>query len=122
MDGGLTLADGTRALGDHKTWRGVVAGTLACGIAAPPMHYDFALGLAFGLLALFADAATSFVKRRLRLNPGAEVPGADQLPEALLPILVLSAPLGVSLLEAAVIAIVFLILDIAFTRLRHPGA
>jgi len=58
----------------------------------------------------------------LRLNPGAEVPGADQLPEALLPILVLSAPLGVSLLEAAVIAIVFLILDIAFTRLRHPGA
>jgi len=122
VDGGLTFADGTRALGDHKTWRGVAAGTLACGIAAPLLHYDFALGLAFGLLALFADAASSFVKRRLRLKPGAEVPGVDQLPEALLPILLLSAPLGVTLLEAAAIAAAFLILDIAFTRLRHPGA
>ena len=120
MDGGLTLADGTRALGDHKTWRGVVAGTLACGIAAPLMHYDVALGLAFGLLAVFADAATSFLKRRLHLKPGVELPVVDQLPEALLPILLLSVPLGVTLLEAAAIAGAFLLLDIGFTRFRHP--
>jgi hypothetical protein len=42
------------------------------------------------------------------------------LPEVLLPILLLSVPLGVTLLEAATIAGAFLLLDIAFTRFRHP--
>jgi hypothetical protein len=121
LDCGLRLADGSRALGDHKTWRGVVAGTLACAVAARLMGYDFTLGLVFGLLALFADAATSFMKRRLRLKPGAEVPIVDQLPETLAPIFVLSHPLGVTLLEATAISAAFLLLDLAVVRLRHRG-
>lgn len=120
LDGGAMLADGTRVLGDHKTWRGLIVGVLACGLVARLLQLPLLLGIAFGTLSLAADTASSFVKRRLRLQPGAEIPGVDQLPEALVPLLALSRPLGLGLIESAAIALVFLLLDLAALRLRHP--
>jgi CDP-2,3-bis-(O-geranylgeranyl)-sn-glycerol synthase len=121
LDGGVTLPDGTRLLGDHKTWRGLILGTLACGATAWLLQYPLLLGIAFGLLSLAADSASSFVKRRLRLRPGAEIPGLDQLPEALVPLVVLSGPLGLPLTDSVVIAVVFMLLDIAAVRVRNPA-
>jgi CDP-2,3-bis-(O-geranylgeranyl)-sn-glycerol synthase len=120
LDGGATFADGTRVLGDHKTWRGLVVGALACAVVARLLQHPLLLGIAFGTLSLAADAASSFIKRRLRLRPGAEIPGMDQLPEALVPLLVLSGPLGLGLIDSVAIALVFLLLDFAAMRLRHP--
>lgn len=120
LDGGGGLADGGRLLGDHKTWRGLAAGTLACALVARLLHHSLLLGAVFGVLSLASDAASSFVKRRLRLPPGTEVPGVDQLPEALIPLLVMSRPLGLRVIDAVAIAIVFLLLDVASVRLRHP--
>jgi CDP-2,3-bis-(O-geranylgeranyl)-sn-glycerol synthase len=119
LDLGATLRDGTRVLGDHKTWRGVTVGVLACAIAAHLLGLAFKVGLAFGALSMLADIAASFVKRRLRLAAGTEVPGLDQIPEALLPLWVLSAPLGIELPDCLMIAAAFLVLDIAFVRFRH---
>jgi len=121
LDGGATFADGSRILGDHKTWRGLIVGTLACGGVAWILRYPLFLGIAFGFLSLAADTASSFVKRRFRLPPGAEIPGMDQLPEALVPLVVLSRPLGLGLTESVVIALIFLLLDLAVMRLRHPA-
>jgi CDP-2,3-bis-(O-geranylgeranyl)-sn-glycerol synthase len=121
LDGGARLTDGTRILGDHKTWRGLTAGILTCALVARLLHQSLLLGAAFGALALAADAASSFLKRRLRLRPGTEIPGVDQLPEALIPLLVLSRPLGLRLTDALVAAFVFMILDLAASRLRHPA-
>jgi len=121
LDGGATLRDGSRLLGDHKTWRGLIVGTLACGVAANLLQYPLLLGMAFGLLSLAADTASSFIKRRLQLPPGAEIPGVDQLPEALVPLVVLARPLGLHLTDSVVIALVFLLLDLAAMRLRHPA-
>ena len=119
LDCGACLPDGTRLLGDHKTWRGVVAGELGCAVVGRLLGYSWALGIAFASLSLAADAASSLVKRRLHLAPGTEVPALDQLPEALLPLLVLAAPLEISVLGALVIAFLFLCLDVASTPLRH---
>ena len=95
---------------------------LACGVVARLLQLPLLLGVAFGSLWLAADTATSFIKRRLRLQPGAEIPVVDQLPEALVPLLVLSRPLGsLSLIESLTIALVFLLLDLAVMRLRHPS-
>lgn len=121
LDGGATLADGTRVLGDHKTWRGLVVGVLACAVVAWPLDIPLLLGVAFGALSLAADTATSFIKRRLRLQPGTEIPVVDQLPEALVPLLVLARPLGLGLIESITIALVFLLLDLATIRQRHPS-
>jgi CDP-archaeol synthase len=119
LDCGVRLADGTRLLGDHKTWRGVLAGELACAVIGRLLEHSWALGAAFATLSLAADAASSLVKRRLHLAPGAEMAGLDQLPEALLPLLVLATWLRISLLEALTIALAFLFLDLAATPLRR---
>jgi CDP-diglyceride synthetase len=119
IDAGMKLADGRRVLGDHKTWRGLIAGVLTCALAAALLGYSVGLGIAFAILALAADAASSFIKRRLRLEPGAELPGLDQIPEALAPLLALSAPLGITVGAAWILTGVFMLADLAVIPLRH---
>lgn len=121
IDGGMTLKDGGRLLGDHKTWRGLLAALLTCALAAALLGYSVGLGMAFAALALAGDAASSLLKRRLRLKPGAEYPGLDQIPEAIAPLLVLSARLGIGVRAAWILAGVFMLADLAATPLRrHP--
>lgn len=119
LDFGFVLPDGEPLLGSHKTWRGLAAGTLACAVVAPLVGLGFATGAAFGAAALLGDAVSSAVKRRLALRPGAEVLGLDQLPEALLPLVLLARPLDIGTLEVIVVAIVFTTLDVLATPLRH---
>jgi len=119
LDGGSTLPDGTRLLGDHKTWRGLIAAVVACGIVAQLLQLGFGLGAAFGALALLGDAASSFVKRRLRIPPGAEVLGLDQLAEAILPLIVLQRSLRLGLVDILIVAAAFTVLDVAATTVRH---
>jgi hypothetical protein len=119
LDGGARRRDGSRLLGDHKTWRGLVAGLLASALAAQLLGHGYLLGLAFGALSLAADIASSFAKRRLRAAPGYEFPLLDQLPEALLPLLILSRPLRLGMLECFGIAGVFTLLDLMAAHLRH---
>ena len=121
VDAGLTLRDGRRLVGDHKTWRGVVAAVLTCALAAALLGYSMALGTAFAILALAGDAASSLIKRRLRLEPGAECPGLDQIPEALTPLLTLSSLLGIGVGAVGTLTGVFLLADLAVMPLRrHP--
>jgi CDP-2,3-bis-(O-geranylgeranyl)-sn-glycerol synthase len=96
IDGGRTLR-GKRVLGDHKTWRGLLAGIvvgilvwelqrlayaagLGTGIAlvdygAHPVVPGFLMGLGTGV----GDAVKSFFKRRIDVAPGASWPVFDQL-------------------------------------------
>jgi CDP-2,3-bis-(O-geranylgeranyl)-sn-glycerol synthase len=119
LDFGLELADGKRLLGRHKTWRGLVAGVLACALAAPFLDLDVATGAGFGAAALLGDALSSAIKRRLALKPGAEVLGLDQLPEALLPLVLFSRALGIGAVEIAAVALLFTVLDLLVAPLRH---
>lgn len=121
IDAGMKLADGRRVLGDHKTWRGLVAAMLTCAAVGALLGYTVGLGVAFAVLALAGDAASSLIKRRLRLGPGAEFPGLDQIPEALTPLLALSAPLGISAGVAWLLTGAFMLADLAAMPLRrHP--
>ncbi|HVW67684.1 MAG TPA: CDP-archaeol synthase [Steroidobacteraceae bacterium] len=119
LDCGAKLPDGARLLGSHKTWRGLVAAAIVCTALGGVLGYPWTLGGEFALLALLADAVSSFVKRRLRLAPGTEVALLDQLPEALLPLLLLKSALGVSTGGALAIAVIFLCLDVMTTPLRQ---
>ncbi len=121
IDGGAVLPDGARLFGAHKTWRGALAALGVCTLIAALLGYTAGLGLAFAALAMAGDLLSSALKRRLRLAPGREVPGLDQLPEALLPLLTLAGPLGIGWVNATLISIVFALLDLAAIPLRHPG-
>ncbi len=119
IDGGATLPDGHRLFGDHKTWRGLFASLALCTLLAPLLGHGAPLGAAFAALAMSADLASSFLKRRLNLAPGREVPGVDQIPEALVPLLVLARPLGITPAMATLLTGVFVLLDLAALPLRH---
>ena len=96
LDGGRSLG-GRRIFGAHKTWRGVVAGTVV-GIAAlavqrlvydagwlrglAPIDYGdtpLVLGLLLGLGTGVGDAVKSFFKRRIAIAPGEPWVCFDQL-------------------------------------------
>jgi len=96
MDGGRCFR-GRRILGDHKTWRGLVAGIVvgtvayelqrlvhAAGIGASLALIDYAShpllpGFLMGLGTGIGDAVKSFFKRRIDIAPGASWPVFDQL-------------------------------------------
>lgn len=90
IDGGRTH-NGRRLLGDGKTWRGTVAGTLsgvavALALNALTPHVPGSIP-AFPAVAVVAlpagamggDIAASLIKRRLGRNRGTAMPGLDQL-------------------------------------------
>lgn len=119
LDGGLVLADGEALLGHHKTWRGLAAGTLAAALVGALLPAGALAGAGFGLLALLADSATSFAKRRLRLRPGAQAPLLDQLPESLLPLLAFRHSLALTAADIVGTAITFVALDALGTHLAR---
>ena len=119
LDFGLELPDGKPLFGRHKTWRGVAAGILACALAAPALKLEVATGAGFGAAALLGDALSSAVKRRLALEPGTEVLGLDQLPEALLPLMLFAEPLRIGAVEIATVVLAFVGLDVVAAPLRR---
>jgi CDP-archaeol synthase len=119
LDCGLVLRDGQRLLGSHKTWRGLLAGSLAAGLLAQLLGLGFTLGIGFGALSLLGDALSSSIKRRLRRSPGSDVPGLDQLPEALLPLLVFAPSLYLNWQSCLTVALIFMALGISLTQLRR---
>ncbi len=94
LDFGRTFQDGRRMLGDGKTFRGTIAGTV-CGIfiglglnlIAPSLglptfgtgwgQLPVLIGLSFG--AMLGDIVAAFFKRRLGLKRGAQLFVVDQL-------------------------------------------
>lgn len=96
IDCGLSFR-GKRILGDHKTWRGLLAGIVvgtsayelqrllhAAGFATELALLDYAEnpvlpGFLMGLGTGIGDAVKSFFKRRADIPPGASWPVLDQL-------------------------------------------
>jgi CDP-diglyceride synthetase len=107
LDGGFVLADGRRALGRSKTLRGFVAALLATGFAAWLMDMPWSLGVAFATAAMVGDLTSSFIKRRLGIESSGRAMGLDQIPEALLPLLVCYRALGLDPLTVAVTVVLF---------------
>ena len=69
-------------------------------------------GLLFGLLGLGGDLLSSFIKRRMGLESSARAVGLDQIPEALLPMLLAMWWLPVSLWVVLVVVVVFTLSNI----------
>lgn len=122
LDCGLVLRDGRRLLGSHKTWRGLVAGVSVCALTAPVLGLPWTMGAAFGAVSLLGDALSSAVKRRLGFAPGSEVPGLDQLPEAVLPLSAFAAMLRLGAIEIAATTLIFTVLNLLVIRLKHSSA
>ena len=98
MDGGRTLKDGNRLLGENKTWKGfigyIIFGTLSTVlwgliIKNTPLNslnffyvnnentlgFNILVGILLGLFYALFELPNSFIKRRLGITPGKPATG-----------------------------------------------
>jgi len=121
LDGGHVCRNGRRLLGPAKTVRGLVAAILASALVAAALGFGWLLGALFGSLAMLGDSISSFIKRRLGYPASCASPVLDQLPESLLPLLVLAPVIGIPALEITAVVCVFFILDLLLSSLINPA-
>jgi hypothetical protein len=117
LDGGRCLADGRRVLGPSKTWPGLGAALAAASVCAVLLGWPWTLGLGVGAAAMTGDLAASLIKRRLGLESGTAAPLLDEVPESLLPALLV----GLRWVEVAIVVAAFVAIDLLLTHLaKHP--
>ncbi len=117
IDFGAILADGQRLFGSSKTWRGVAGAVLTTSLTAWLLDYSILTGCKIALLALLGDLLSSFTKRRLGLKSGGMAPLLDQVPESLLPAIILMNEFGLGLKDVAFIVISFIVLELLLSRI-----
>jgi hypothetical protein len=117
LDAGWRFSDGRPLFGRSKTWRGVLAAVVVPALIAPLLGLPMSVGLVIGAFAMVGDLTSSFVKRRLGRDSGARAMGIDQVPESLLPTLVVMGWLGLSWWSVGMIVVLFVIVDVAISPL-----
>ena len=115
LDGGRTLADGYRLLGNSKTWRGAVLAPLATGLAAPPLLLPMGVGILVGVGAMLGDLLSGCLKGRFGMASSSRSLGLDQIPEALLPLLLVAASLELSWTAIGLTVAGFVVAELALS-------
>jgi CDP-2,3-bis-(O-geranylgeranyl)-sn-glycerol synthase len=117
LDGGRTLGDGAPLFGPSKTIRGVVVSIGCTALAAVLFGFDGWMGAGFAAASLAGDLLSSFLKRRWKLEPHAEAFGVDQIPEAVLPLILFKDQLGLRPLEIFLLVAAFVMLAVLLSQL-----
>jgi predicted CDP-diglyceride synthetase/phosphatidate cytidylyltransferase len=107
IDGGMRLADGRFVFGPSKTIRGIVSSVTATALVGATVGLTVYAGAVIALGAMAGDLISSFIKRRLGLEPSEKATGLDQIPEALLPCLLAAAILPLTTVDIAIIVLLF---------------
>lgn len=119
VDAGYRFSDGRPLFGQSKTWRGLIAGVATTALVSVLLGHGAAFGALFGAASLAGDLTSSFVKRRLGIASSGRAIGLDQVPEALLPLLVGRREFGLDWLAIAVLVVLFLIGSLALSRVMY---
>jgi CDP-2,3-bis-(O-geranylgeranyl)-sn-glycerol synthase len=117
LDGGFKLADGNFLFGPSKTIRGILSSLIATTIVGLAIDFPLIVGLIASIGAMSGDLASSFLKRRLGLVASSRATGIDQLPESLVPCLLLRVVgLPISAINIVIIVALFFGGEILISR------
>ena len=119
VDFGRNFADDNRIFGSSKTWRGVIAALLVTPIAASALGYSFETGGHIALFAVLGDLFSSFIKRRLGMAPSSKAFLLDQVPESLMPALIVMQNFHLGVTDISLLVFVFLIVDLVMTYMLY---
>ncbi len=117
LDGGRLFLDGRPWLGPSKTIRGIAAALLCTSVAAIVIGLPASIGLQVALGAMLGDLLSSFTKRRLGIPSSAMALGLDQIPEVLIPALLVSSELGIPPIGVAGVVTAFVVLSLVLSRI-----
>jgi len=121
LDAGLTFLDQRPLLGSSKTIRGVLISILITTASAPLVGLQVKIGALIAATAMTGDLFSSFVKRRLNLQPSSRALGLDQVPESLLPLLACSAVLSLTATDVALGVGIFFVGELILSRLLYKA-
>ncbi|HHO68857.1 MAG TPA: CDP-archaeol synthase [Gammaproteobacteria bacterium] len=119
VDGGRTAWDGRPLLGRSKTWRGLLASLLATPPVAMLLGLDWHTGLLVAVGAMAGDLLSSFLKRRLGIEPSGQALGLDQVPESLLPALLTAPVLHTGALDWLLVVVLFTVGELLLSRILY---
>lgn len=119
LDRRMIVFDGRRLLGASKTWRGLFAAGTSTTLVAVLLECDWYAGLLVAALAMLGDCASSFIKRRLGMQPGAMALGLDQVPEALLPALYWRHYASFAWPDVLLVVVLFFFIELLLSRLLY---
>jgi hypothetical protein len=119
LDGGLKFPDGRPLLGPSKTVRGLVLSVICTLLVAILLGFEWITGAGLAAASMLGDLLSSFVKRRIGLRMHSQAFGLDQIPESLLPLLLLQDHLGLSSGDIVLLVGMFTALELALSRLLY---
>ena len=115
--GAVLKRDGRPIFGPSKTFRGIVAALLLTPVVAHLIGLGWFVGLFMALYAMLGDLLSSFIKRRANIPSSEMALGLDQIPESLLPLLVVMSHVEINLLEVILLVAVFVLIEINLSRI-----
>jgi len=119
LDLGKKLPDKKRIFGDSKTWRGIVAALVSTTIVAWLLGYHAETGLLVAIYAITGDLFSSFIKRRLAMQPSSMAPLLDQVPESLFPALMLMETFNLDISSVVLLVLIFVIVELVLSRILY---
>lgn len=119
IDAGRSLADGRRILGDAKTWRGLIAALLITCLLALALGFNWNIGMIISCGAMAGDILSSFIKRRLGMPASAQALMLDQIPESLIPAVLLMPLLSLNVAHVLILVVLFFVFEKIFSRLLY---
>ena len=120
LDAGRLFPDRRPWFGASKTFRGLFAAVSASILCAPLVGFSWLQGALFGGLAMLGDLLSSFTKRRLGFVSSCSQPVLDQLPETLLPLLIMQPVHQASVPEMAMVICAFTVIDLLLSKIINP--
>jgi len=116
LDFDARFIDGRPLFGRSKTIRGILVSLLATALVAPLLGLSWRVGALAAAAAMAGDLLSSFIKRRLGMEPESMALGLDQTPECLFPLLACRTVLGLSATDVAAATALFLAGELMLSR------
>jgi CDP-diglyceride synthetase len=117
LDAGTIFFDGRPLFGHSKTIRGIVVSILVTAASAPLIGLNLTIGAIVAGAAMAGDLFSSFVKRRLNLQPSSQALGLDHVPESLFSMLACRVALSLTIADIALGVGIFFIGGLILSRL-----
>lgn len=114
--GTVLKRDQRRVFGPTKTIRGILAALLITPVFAHLIGIGWFVGLFMALYAMLGDLLSSFIKRRTNIESSGMALGLDQIPESLLPLLVVMSHVEINLLEVILLVAAFVVIELNLSR------
>lgn len=119
VDFGKLLFDGQPVLGKSKTWRGLLAAMTVTPVCAWLLGHSPETGGLIAVFSMLGDLLSSFIKRRMKISPSSMSLFLDQVPEALLPAVVVMNVFYLDIVSVVLLVSLFVVAELLLSRILY---